>query len=90
MADRWRVHPAALARPVLGELLVLAPLAAQPVAVSGLGVAVWEALAWPVDPDEMIDSLSEAYGVPRQVVAADVAALIEQLAALGALERVAT
>lgn len=90
MAERWRAHPGALARPVLGELLVLAPLAAQPVVVSGVGVGVWEQLASPVAAADLTESISEAYGVSPDVVAADVSALLDQLAALGAIELVST
>ncbi len=47
---------------------------------------VWDLLEAPVDVDELVGVLAEAFGAPVATVRADVLAFIDQLGAVGLVE----
>jgi hypothetical protein len=55
-------------------------------ALDGPGAALWAVLARPGSLGESAEQLSRHYGVPAQRIEQDIAAVVEELAARGALE----
>lgn len=73
----WRVGSGALiAATGSGEVIE----ARQPAPV------VWELLETPVDVDELVTALAEAFDTPVPTVRADVMAFLDQLRAVGLVE----
>jgi hypothetical protein len=69
-------------------VVVLAPEVPEPVAVTGSVGPLWQLLETPQSLPELVDALVTAYDVPREVLTTDVARVLEQLDAAGALEAV--
>jgi hypothetical protein len=72
------------------DAVVLLPVGADdPVLLPGTGAPVWELLEQPATLDELLAALREVYGTDAAdgaSVAADVAALLDRLVDLGAVE----
>ena len=58
-------------------VVLLAPRDAEPRALAGSAVAVWEALAEPVSRDDLVADLAAAFRADPATVAADVPPLLE-------------
>jgi len=86
---RWRRRPGTTWRRTLRGVVVLAPAAPEPVAVTGSVDELWALLDRPRSLPELVSALSESFDVPSEVLAADVARVLDQLDAAGALEALA-
>lgn len=87
---RWVRSPETLWRSANGTLVLL-PHGADdrsPLVVSGSAALVWELLATPITLPELADRLSQLYGTSAQVIARDLAPLLNQLNAATAVQRV--
>jgi hypothetical protein len=60
----------------------------EPFTLSGSGSALWEVLAEPVALDEASQLLAELHGVDADVVANDIAPVLDELTRRSAVERV--
>lgn len=56
-------------------------------AANSSGAALWSRLEDGASEAQLVETLCERYGVPREVAEADVAAFLEQLSASGMLDR---
>jgi hypothetical protein len=77
--------PATLRRDGPFGVVLLAPRDAEPRALAGSAVVVWEALAEPVSRGDLVADLAAAFGADPATVAADVAPLLDALLASGAV-----
>ncbi|HEX4865445.1 MAG TPA: PqqD family protein [Acidimicrobiales bacterium] len=88
--SRWVRSPETLWR-CAGGTLVLLPQGDDdrtPVVVSGSAALVWELLATPITLPELASRLSQLCDTSAQVIASDLAPLLDQLNAATAVERV--
>ena len=69
-------------------MVVLAPGAEEPVTIAGSGGVVWDLLARPRTTEELVRELSQRFSTDPATLAEDLAGLLDQLAAAGALEEV--
>jgi Coenzyme PQQ synthesis protein D (PqqD) len=65
---------------------VLAPGAEEPLTVTGSGQDVWDLLDRPQSTEELVSALSSRFTADPATIRDDVVALVERLAAAGALE----
>lgn len=79
----------ALSRRVGGEVLLAAPDGTEIDRLSDSAGAVWSLLEEPMAVPALVTTLSEAYGVPEERIAADVEALLADLVRRGWVEEVA-
>jgi len=88
--ERYRRRPDALWRRSLDAVVVLPPgEGAEPVTIGGTGPELWDALAdWRTLAD-LAEALALRHRADADVVAADVAPILERLVACGAVERAA-
>jgi hypothetical protein len=86
---RFVRSPVALSRRVGGELLLAAPGRTEVDRLSDSAGAVWSLLEEPMAAPALVTTLSEAYGVPEERIAADVEALLADLVRRGWVEEVA-
>jgi hypothetical protein len=71
---------------VAGSTVVLLPPGARdPLVLEGSGRSLWEALADPLPPDEVVHTLADRYGVDVDTMRADVDRAITELSAQGLL-----
>ena len=70
-------------------VVVLGARRANPVTLSGTGVALWELLEQPRGRGELVDDLATRFGVDRDRVMVDVGPVLDDLLAGGELETVA-
>lgn len=82
---RWVRADGVLSHHTVGRVVLLAPRQAQPVVVSGAGVAVWEHLARPRSLDELAAALADEYHADADMIAADVEPVLGQLEDHGAV-----
>ena len=73
-------RPHAISETIDGEAVIVNLETGWYYTLSGVGVAVWNAIQQPVDPDEVARVLARTYELPAEVVADDVNALVEILA----------
>jgi hypothetical protein len=59
----------------------------EPILLEGVGSAVWQLLAEPIGPRELEATLAEHYGVPAEMVAAELAPFLARLEEVGAVAR---
>src|SRR5262249_30267347 len=86
---RYRRRPDVLWRGSLDAVIVLAAgEAAEPITVAGTGPAVWELLADRCTLADLAGRLGARCAVTPETVERDVAPLLEQLVAAGAVEAV--
>jgi hypothetical protein len=81
------VHAAVVVRRAPDAVLVL-PLddrAAEPIMLSGTGVAMWEAFARPSSPRAVAATLAREFSTDQDDVARAIAPVVAQLLAAGAL-----
>lgn len=83
----WRRRADLRWRRTLDAVVLLPASRDEPVMLAGTGAAVWDLLGVPATLDDLVDALLEGFAGDRSVVARDVAALLEDLEALGALDR---
>jgi hypothetical protein len=86
---RWTRHPESLWR-ATGDTVVVLPGAGDdptPLSISGSAARLWELLAQPVSLGELAAQLADAYGADAEVIAADLAPVLEDLRAAAAVER---
>lgn len=85
---RWRRRADVLWRRAVDAVVLLPVGADDPVLLPASGAAVWELLEQPATLAELVQALGEVYAADdvEADVAADVAALLDQLVALGAVE----
>jgi hypothetical protein len=74
----WRATPG-------GRVVVLGARAGEPSSLSGPGVLVWSVLAEPCTLEQLTSRLASVYGADDEVVAHDVARLLESLVEIGAV-----
>jgi hypothetical protein len=67
-------------------VVVLGTRRTDPVTLAGSGVAIWDALAQPRTRDELADLLAVEFATDRDLVAADIGPVLDDLVAGGALE----
>jgi hypothetical protein len=58
----------------------------EPLTLEGTGRALWDALADPVTPAELAAELANGFAADPDVVAADIAPVLDELARAGAIE----
>jgi len=83
----WRRRAAVSWRRSIDAVVLMPAGAAEPAALPGTAAAVWDLLAEPASLAELVAALSEVYAVDPEAITDDVAALLAQLAELGAVER---
>lgn len=76
-----------LARRVLRGVMLSAPGQDEPVVVTTPGDVVWDLLAHPVDEAELVRQVAARFDEDPGVIQRDVAALVDRLVDLGAVER---
>ena len=76
---RWVRAADALHRFTLAGAVVLPPGAADAIVLAGPGADVWDLLGEPTTIARMSDELALRYGAPFDVVATDVARLVDEL-----------
>lgn len=86
---RFRHAHSTLWRNVGDEVLVGLPAGEGLEVLEGTAGHVWRLLADQPTFTELTDALSAAYGGPRQLIAADVGALLEELCSCGFVEEMA-
>jgi hypothetical protein len=86
--QRYRRSPAALYRQAGADVLATTPVDPEIHELSGGAVAVWEALASPLDADELIARVASEHGVGAAGIAEQVRRCLEELARLGLVEEV--
>jgi hypothetical protein len=72
----------------LDAVLFLPPGASEPMTLAGTGPEVWDLLRDPRSLGELASELANRHGTDPEVVARDVLPVLENLAALGAVETV--
>jgi hypothetical protein len=88
--SRWVRSPETLWRSASGTLVIL-PQGADdrtPLVVSGSAALVWELLATPITLQELANRLSQLCDTSAQVIARDLAPVLDQLNAETAVQRV--
>jgi len=75
--------------PVEGELALFDSRTGAYHALNTSGATIWRAIASGQQGDEIIDGLAATYGVPRDAMAADVAAFVADALARGLLAETA-
>jgi len=85
---RYRRADSALWRVAGDGVLVLAAGAQEPVAVLGAGRALWELLGSGMTATEAAVELADRFEVPPGVVLDAIEPVLQELRAIGALERV--
>ncbi|MFA5885699.1 MAG: PqqD family protein [Acidimicrobiia bacterium] len=69
------------------DSVVLLPVGAdEPVSLPGTGAAVWDLLAEPSTLPELVDALVDVYGGDPSTIERDVAALLERLRGITAID----
>jgi len=86
---RFVRSPGALSRRVGGEVLLAAPGRGDIDRLSDSAGAVWSLLDEPRTMPGVVGSLSEAYGIAPERIAADVEALVDDLVRRGWVEEIA-
>lgn len=86
---RWRHAGSVLWRNVGDEVLVGLPEGESLEILAGTAGHVWRLLVDQPSLTQLSDRLAEAYGAPREVIAADVGALLEELGRRGFVEEIA-
>ena len=83
---RWRRAPDALWRRAFDAVIVLPAGVDEPMTLVGSGPQLWELLVEPRTFASLVDALASAFSEDRDVVAADIAPVVERLIAVGAIE----
>ena len=68
--------------------VVLAVPGREPLTLSGTGRALWDALARPITAADLAAELATAFAADPDVVAADIAPVLDELGRVGAVEEV--
>lgn len=87
--ERFRRRPGVLWRRSLDAVVLLPPDAAETYTMGGTGPVLWELLADWHTTEDLVTRLAELFDAQPDVVAADVAPVLADLQALGALETTA-
>lgn len=82
---RWRRSPATLWRRTVAGVVLLPEHSSDPVQLMGGAALVWDLLEDPTTETEATDLLARACAVEPDRVRADVGAVLERLAGLGAV-----
>jgi hypothetical protein len=85
---RYRRHPDVLWRRSLDAVLVLPHAGREPLTLGGAGPEIWVLLGVPWSLDDLVTHLSEGHAADRDVIAADVGRLLQQLTELGLVEAI--
>ncbi|HEX2027220.1 MAG TPA: PqqD family protein [Nitriliruptorales bacterium] len=85
--DRWVRRGDVLWRQTAGTVLVLAPGADQPVALTGPGVAIWHLLTVPMTTHAIVSCMADLYRDPARRMAEDVNRLLAAMATQHLLEQ---
>jgi hypothetical protein len=85
---RWRRCESVLSRHAIDVVVILPAGAAEPVSLAGTGALVWDLLAEPASLSELVATFTEVYPDDPGTIARDVAALLESLKSLDAIEAV--
>jgi hypothetical protein len=83
---RWVRDESVLSRRVPGGILLLAPDAAEPVLVTGSGVALWEILDEPMTVDEAVGIAATWFAAAPKAITPDVERTVHALASRGLLK----
>ena len=83
---RYRRREDVLWRRSLDTVLLLPPMASEPVILAGTGPAVWEVLAAAVSAAELAAELAGCFGADTVEVEQDLEPVIERLVALGVVD----
>jgi len=87
---RWQRRPDTGWRATLGGLVLLPHRRSDPVTLAGSAVALWTQLAHPTSEPDLARRLAEQFDADAVEVARDIRPLLDELLALGAVEKVAT
>ena len=79
-----------IARPVLGEMVLLDVATEQYLAVNEVGSRIWELLAGGATVDETVATLSGEYRIDPAVLTADVEEFVGRLLSLGVVTAATT
>lgn len=79
----------ALFSPLDKELVMIDVASGKYLSIDAIGAAIWQAIAQPVGVDQLIDTLADRYGAPRDQVRDDVLAFLNNLASRGFVRIVA-
>lgn len=82
----WRRRDDVLWRRSLDAVILLPSGADEPLTLPDSGAIVWDLLEEPASFDELVATLAEVYETDAATIATDITPLLEELAALGALE----
>jgi len=85
-ATVWRRRDDVLWRRSLDAVILLAANADEPLTLPDTGAIVWDLLEEPATFDELVTTLADVYNTDATTIATDITPLLEELAALGALE----
>ena len=83
---RWRRRESVLWRHAIDVVVILPAGADEPVSLAGTGALVWDLLAEPASLSELVAAFAEVYPDDPGTIERDVAALLESLASLDAIE----
>ena len=88
----WVMHrsPGVLWRDGEFGVVLLAPGGRAPLTMTGTGRALWRALATPGTVDDLAEALAAEFGADATQVRADIAPVVDELCAIGAVEAVPT
>ena len=87
MAERVSRNPQAVSRQVGEETLVMMPEQRQLHTLNETAGVIWEALAEPRSPDEIVDVITRRFDCDRETAARDVAEYLRRLEEAGLIAR---
>jgi len=65
------------------EVIVLDLVSSKYLSLNGTGALLWKRLATGAEDDQLVDLLTERFGIAREVAETDVAAFLDHCTALG-------
>ena len=83
----WQRHEGVLWRRSGSRRVVRCPGTDELIVIDGGGSAAWDLLGQPTPEEELIDELSQGFGIHRSQVAAEVTTFLEELRSVGAVIR---
>jgi coenzyme PQQ synthesis protein D (PqqD) len=87
MSTRHTIHTEALTwREINGEVVILDLEASKYLSLNGTGALLWSALAEGADDAQLIELLTERYGIDEATATRDVDAFLDRCATLGLVQ----